>query len=96
MQGEAQNVHDMMYDARTQVTEITGNEHLLDLYMQFLALNKKYETDLFICNAKSKIRQADGIINKGNKSIEIRKQWNDLNELVQNIKETEAKAKKKI
>jgi hypothetical protein len=45
MQGEAQNVHDMMYDMRDQVTEITGNDRLLDLYMQFLALNKKFDWD---------------------------------------------------
>ena len=31
MQGEAQNVHDMMYDMRAQVEEITGSAELLDL-----------------------------------------------------------------
>jgi len=45
MQGEAQNVHDMMYSARDQVKEITGSDQLLDLYMQFLALNKKFDWD---------------------------------------------------
>lgn len=45
MQGEAQNVHDMMYDMRNEVTKITGNDQLLDLYMQFLALNKKFDWD---------------------------------------------------
>lgn len=45
MQGEAQNVHDMMYDVRDKVTEITGNDQLLDLYMRFLALNKKFDWD---------------------------------------------------
>jgi len=45
MQGEAQNVHDMMYDVREQVTEITGNAQLLDMYMQFLALNRKFDWD---------------------------------------------------
>jgi len=45
MQGEAQNVHDMMYDVREQVTEVTGNAELLDLYMQFLALNRKFDWD---------------------------------------------------
>lgn len=45
MQGEAQNVHDMMYSAREQVKEITGSDQLLDLYMQFLALNKKFDWD---------------------------------------------------
>lgn len=45
MQGEAQNVHDMMYDVRDQVTEITGNAQLLDMYMSFLALNRKFDWD---------------------------------------------------
>ena len=45
MQGEAQNVHDMMYDMKGQVAEITGSNRLLDLYMQFLALNKKFDWD---------------------------------------------------
>lgn len=45
MQGEAQNVHSMMYDMRDQVTEITGSDELLDLYMQFLELNRKFDWD---------------------------------------------------
>jgi hypothetical protein len=45
MQGEAQNVHSMMYDMRDRVAEITGSNRLLDLYMQFLALNKKFDWD---------------------------------------------------
>lgn len=45
MQGEAQNVHDMMFDAKDQVKKITGSDELLDLYMQFLALNKKFDWD---------------------------------------------------
>jgi len=45
MQGEAQNVHSMMYDMRERVAEITGSDRLLDLYMQFLALNKKFDWD---------------------------------------------------
>jgi len=45
MQGEAQNVHSMMYDMRDRVAEITGSDRLLDLYMQFLALNKKFDWD---------------------------------------------------
>jgi len=45
MQGEAQNVHDMMYDVKDKVTEITGSDELLDLYMQFLALNRKFDWD---------------------------------------------------
>jgi len=45
MQGEAQNVHSMMYDMRDRVAEITGSDRLLDLYMQFLAINKKFDWD---------------------------------------------------
>jgi hypothetical protein len=45
MQGEAQNVHDMMYDIEDEVTEITGNDELLDLYMEFLTLNRKADWD---------------------------------------------------
>jgi len=40
IQGEAQNVHDMMYDMKDDVTRIVGNEDLLDNYMSFLELNK--------------------------------------------------------
>lgn len=45
MQGEAQNVHSMMYDAKDEVTRITGSNRLLDLYIQFLNLNKKFDWD---------------------------------------------------
>lgn len=45
MQGEAQNVHDMMYDMKDEVEEITGSNRLLDLYMEFLELNKKFDWD---------------------------------------------------
>ncbi|MEK0337027.1 MAG: hypothetical protein QQN41_06280 [Nitrosopumilus sp.] len=45
MQGEAQNVHSMMYDLREQITEITGNAELLGLYMQFLDINRKFDWD---------------------------------------------------
>jgi len=34
-----------MYDMRERVAEITGSDRLLDLYMQFLALNKKFDWD---------------------------------------------------
>jgi len=43
MQGEAQNVHSMMYDVREQVKKITGSDQLLDLYMEVLDLNKKID-----------------------------------------------------
>lgn len=43
MQGEAQNIHSLMYDAREQVNEI--DENLLDLYMRHLKLNKKFDWD---------------------------------------------------
>jgi hypothetical protein len=43
MQGEAQNVHSMMYDVKDQVAEVTGSEELLDLYMEFLELNRKFD-----------------------------------------------------
>lgn len=45
MQGEAQNVHSMMYDAKPYITKITGNDKLLDYYMKFLEINKKFDWD---------------------------------------------------
>ena len=62
MQGEAQNVHDMMYDVRDRVTEVTGNPRLLDLYMEFLALNKKFDWDE-TQNLEMMMRQAPEMAN---------------------------------
>lgn len=62
MQGEAQNVHDMMYDVRTQVEEITGNNELLDLYMRFLALNRKFDWDESV-NLEQMMTQAPQMAN---------------------------------
>jgi hypothetical protein len=62
MQGEAQNVHAMMYDVKDEVTEITGNPRLLDLYMQFLELNKKFDWDESI-NLEQTMKQAPQMAN---------------------------------
>jgi len=62
MQGEAQNVHDMMYDAIDEVKKITGNEQLLDLYMRFLALNKKFDWDDRV-NLEQMMQQAPEMAN---------------------------------
>jgi len=62
MQGEAQNVHSMMYDVKDEVTEITGNSRLLDLYMQFLELNKKFDWDESI-NLEQMMKQAPEMAN---------------------------------
>lgn len=45
MQGEAQNVHSMIADARNEIEEITGSRELVTLYLQFLDLNKKFDWD---------------------------------------------------
>ena len=62
MQGEAQNVHDMMYDVKDQVTEITGNPELLDLYIEFLTLNRKFDWDSRI-NLEEMMEQAPEMAN---------------------------------
>jgi len=62
MQGEAQNVHDMMYDVRDEVTEITGSAELLDMYMEFLALNRKFDWDERI-NLEQMMQQAPQMAN---------------------------------
>lgn len=62
MQGEAQNVHDMMYDMRAQVEEITGSAELLDFYMEFLALNRKFDWDESQ-NLEALMRQAPQMAN---------------------------------
>ena len=62
MQGEAQNVHDMMYDMKDRVTEITGSDKLLDLYMEFLALNKKFDWDDRV-NLEQMMQQAPEMAN---------------------------------
>ena len=62
MQGEAQNVHDMMYAVRDEVTEITGNDQLLDLYMQFLELNRKFDWDERV-NLEQMMEQAPEMAN---------------------------------
>lgn len=43
MQGEAQNVHSMMYTAKDKVDEI--DPHLLDLYVRHLEINRKFDWD---------------------------------------------------
>ncbi len=45
MQGEAQNVHSMMYSVKDDVAEITGNDDLIDSYMEFLKINRKIDWD---------------------------------------------------
>ena len=45
MQGEAQNVHDMILYAKKEIEEITGSKDLPDLYLTFLKLNRKFDWD---------------------------------------------------
>ena len=43
MQGEAQNVHSMIYSAKEKIDEI--NPELVDLYLKFLEINRKFDWD---------------------------------------------------
>jgi len=43
MQGEAQNVHSMIYSAKEKIDEI--NPRLCDIYLKFLDLNRKFDWD---------------------------------------------------
>lgn len=43
MQGEAQNVHSMMYSAKKELDEI--DPHLLDLFVRHLEINRKFDWD---------------------------------------------------
>ena len=43
MQGEAQNVHSMMYSAKDKIDEI--NPQLLDLYIRHLEINRRFDWD---------------------------------------------------
>ena len=43
MQGEAQNVHSMIYSAKEKIDEISPR--LVDLYLRFLEINRKFDWD---------------------------------------------------